>query len=327
MRLIILAAAVTTAVAIMRMRRGRRVTVRARVVYTKRPDPGRLAGRLVDAQLWGRLKSAFAVKPITADAAAILQDAEDPREIDVIESRRLHPAPTLDSHGFELRLAPSQVKDWGRTEENAATVRCEAEELVKTATGAAAVFAFDHTWRSSKRSNFDSSVGPGGRAANMSSAVARAHTDNTPTSAARKVDELVSRGLVPATVKDGAHRLAIFNVWRAYGVGATVRQYPLGCVKCRSVPTGDTFPYTLAHGAACGENGSVCFNSAHAWHYYDAMTPDEVLLLTNYEEPAASGGEVRVFHAALELVGQDCDPERVSVEVRVLALLPRQVNR
>ena len=304
---------------------------KARVSYTKRADGGRVAGRTVDKELWSRLIPAFAKLPISAAEVARLQDADDPHQVQVLNSRTLQPLPTVSTHGFELRTVPSKVTKWERSASNEAVARREAEGIVQQATGAVRTIAFDQTWRSSRRSNFDSSVGPGGRAANLSSAVARVHTDYTPSSALLKINELVDRGVVPAEVQDKSkYRLAIINVWRAFGAKASVQQFPLGCIRCGTVDPSDTFPYTLAYvgDMACGINGSIQHDPTHEWHFFDAMTPDEVLLFVNYEESTERGAlPKQIYHAALELMGEGrptCEAaERLSLEVRVLALLAR----
>lgn len=334
------------AVLILRRRRASRFT-RARVSYTRQPSPGKVAGRVVDKELWSRLKPAFAVQPIETASIEILQDFDEPCEVDVCDCRKLRCAPTLKSHGFTMMSASSAIVGWERNASNAAVACHEAVEVVRQAFGGCEhVFAFDHTWRSSRRSNFDSSKGPGGRAANLSSAVGRVHTDNTPTTARLKIAELVEKGVVPDFAADTARfRAAIVNVWRAYGVGEKVRQFPLGFIKHDTVEAAECFPYTLAFGESCGINGSIEYREGHAWHYYEGMTPEEVLVFVIYEEPPGSGSsshvmddagheavdEARrrckqVYHAALELQGDERPSaevaERLSVEVRTLVLLP-----
>ena len=96
-----------------------------------------------------------------------------------------------------------------------------------------------------------------------------------------------------------------------------------------TVKPSSCFPYTLAHGDRCGVNGSIERDEAHAWHFYEGMTPDEVLCFVNYEEEPPGGGRriKQVYHAALELLGDDRpsaeEAERLSLEVRTLVLFPR----
>ena len=260
-----------------------------------------------------------------------------PHEISVVDSRHVMPPPSLQTHGFQIVVAPSTVTTWERTTpvEGAelspieAIARREAEEVVTHLTGSRRVYSFDHTWRSSRRSNFDSSQGPGGRAANFSSAVARTHTDNTPATARLKITELVERGVVPPEAEDTSRfRAAIINVWRAYGRGGVVKQYPLGFIKYDTVKEAHCFPYTLAYDGRCGINGSIEHDPGHEWHYYEAMRPEEVLCFINYLEPEAPGGRVKqVYHAAIELLGDEHPSaeaaERLSLEVRMVVLFPR----
>ena len=129
--------------------------IKARVSYTRKVDTGKIAGRTVDEQLWGRLRSAFAVQTISDEQVQTLQDQDDPREISAIDARTLPAPPTIKSHGFELRVVPSEITSWQQTPEVDAIGRREAEAIVLAATGADEVYAFDSTWRSSKRNNFD----------------------------------------------------------------------------------------------------------------------------------------------------------------------------
>ena len=69
------ATVVGVAIFVLRSRRRKANTVKARVSYTRKPDPGRVAGRLVDKELWSRLVSAFAEQSIDEKGKALLQDA------------------------------------------------------------------------------------------------------------------------------------------------------------------------------------------------------------------------------------------------------------
>ena len=317
---------------------------RARVSYTIPAPVGKITGRSVDAELWSRLVTAFVASPFNDHSR--LEDLDDPQEIEVANARLMADAPTLSSHGFELRVSPSEVEDWERTDEVAQILRREAERIVLEATGASGAHAFDHTWISSRRSNLDSSLGPGGRSANLSSSVSRVHTDTYASSGRDKINELVANHVLPPHAADTKqYRAAILNVWRAYGTGPCVKAAPLGCVDPSSVDPSSTFPYTLATDALAGVNGSIAFDPGHRWYYFDAMTAEEVLVFTNFEEPEpapappageegadggallASGRPRGVYHAALEMLTDDGRPEndateRTSVEVRVVALFP-----
>ena len=317
--------------------------VTATVSYTAPAPKGRIAGRTVDEQLWARLKPALAVSEFPSAQQALLADADEPHSISVADARNgLAQRPTLESHGFELRRAPSKVKDWNDHDAASKQARAEAEAIVRAVTGAVSVQAFDHTWRHSRRSNFDSRLGPGGAASNMSAAVARVHTDFTAESAKTKIASLAERGVVPADAADGArHRRAIVNVWRAYGSAAAVEHSPLGFIDPSTVAPSSTFPYALVHGDSAGVNGSLSYAPGHEWHYFPAMRPDEVALFLNFEERDASAphddnpsgaADERpprcVYHAALDVQSSSGEAapalaDRLSLEVRVLALWPR----
>ena len=295
----------------------------ATVSYTRPPPPGKRAGRTVDGELWSKLRPALAVSTFAEHDT--LADSDDPHVVEVQDARGLSVPPTLATHGFELRHSPSQVTEWQRAPETVAKVCAEAEEIVRQATGAASAISFDNTWRNSCRSNFDSSLGPGGRASAFSAAVARVHTDFTPDSALAKVEQLRARGLLPPEACDGERFYrAIVNVWRAYGPGDKVRSAPLALIAADSVAASEGFPYALVHGDEAGINGSLAYNGRHRWHYYSEMLRDEVLLFLNFEEQEDASAPRCVYHAALDAArAMDEPPGRLSVEVRVLALFPR----
>ena len=81
---------------------------KARVSYTKRADGGRVAGRTVDKELWSRLIPAFAKLPISAAEVARLQDADDPHQVQVLNSRTLQPPPTVSTHGSSCAPCPAK---------------------------------------------------------------------------------------------------------------------------------------------------------------------------------------------------------------------------
>jgi hypothetical protein len=295
------------------------------VSYTWPPPHGKRAGRVVDAELWAKVSPALAVSPFTEEQRQDLVDQDLPQTIAVSDARSMEPAPTLATMGFELQSSPSAVTDWQRTPETVAMLCSEAEELVKKVLpGAAGVSAFDHTWRNSLRSNFDSSIG--GKS-HFSSAVARVHTDFTPASSLEKVDQLIEQKKIGSEFADGArYRRAIVNVWRVYGGGDRCTAAPLAVIDPSTVAASCCFPYALVHETRAGVNGSISFDPAHKWYYFPEMRKDEALLFYNFEEGVQDLQASRcVYHAALDAAEAQNGPPpgRQSVEVRVLVLFPR----
>uniref|UniRef100_A0A7S4C1Z9 Uncharacterized protein n=1 Tax=Chrysotila carterae TaxID=13221 RepID=A0A7S4C1Z9_CHRCT len=299
--------------------------VSGQVVYTKQPSAGNCAGRTVDLELWGRLNTALACSDFDASQQT-LEDEELAVQIEVKDARRRASLPKLFLDGFELIEVPKaqcMPQDWL---ENKAEARRLAEaaavDLVKVATGCTEAVAFDATWRSSARGNRDSSLGPGGRGANLSAAVSRVHADYTRESALRKISELVKLGTIPeAFGKQAEGRRAIVNVWRAFGAGETVQEAPLCLMhpKSMSIAGTEPFPYSLVHGTRAGINASVAYSDAHEWWHFPAMTKNEAILFYNFNEQLESPMPHGVFHSALMTPAQDGRPPRLSLEVRVIA--------
>lgn len=298
--------------------------VSAVVSYTGPPPQGKRAGRVVDAELWAKMSPALAISAFSEEERQDLADIDLPHTVDVCDARSVEPAPTLGTMGFQLQTSPSAVLDWQRTPETTATLCSEAEALVKKVLpGAEAVAAFDHTWRNSLRSNFDSSIGG---SSHFSSAVARVHTDFTLTSSLDKVGQLIEQKKIGPEFGDGArYRRAIVNVWRVYGGGDRCTAAPLAVIDPASVAASCCFPYALVHGASAGINGSISFDPAHKWYYFSEMKRDEALLFYNFEEGAQGDASRCVYHAALDAAEAQNGPPpgRQSVEVRVLVLFPR----
>ena len=61
--------------------------------------------------------------------------------------RLLSPRARLNTVGHEVRIDPTQVKNFRDNDELKAVLYYEIENLVKKATGASKVFVFDHTIR------------------------------------------------------------------------------------------------------------------------------------------------------------------------------------
>ena len=296
--------------------------IQAVVSYTGHPSEGKRAGRLVDAERWAKLRQALATSEF--DEHDKLMDDDIAKQVEVHDARRILPAPTLDTMGFELRPSPSSITEWLRTPETIAAACAEAEDLVRKALpGAKDLVAFDNTWRSSLRSNFDSSVGG---SSPFSSAVARVHTDFTSTSALEKVKQLVEQDKIGAHFADGSRfRRAIVNVWRAYGGGECCTSAPLAVIDPATVVDSSCFPYALVHEKQAGINGSISFHESHKWYFFPQMRPDETLLFYNFEEGIDGNASRSVYHAALDAASaqHELPPGRLSVEVRVLVLFER----
>jgi cephamycin C biosynthesis protein len=180
--------------------------------------------------------------------------------------------PDLDGAGFEKIVAPHPVDQralFQRSPEAIARYQREIGDLLLARTGASTVSFFDATVR---EEDTGAPRDPDKQAPHQ-----RVHVDQSPGSArARAADH---------AGPDGRYRrFQIVNAWRP--LLAPVRNYPLAMCDFQSLdPATDLvvtrldFPDWLKD----RENYSVRHNPAHRWYFWDALTPDEVVLFKCYD--------------------------------------------
>jgi hypothetical protein len=227
----------------------------------------------------------------------------DRRHVAIADARSLPSAPALDAEGFALVRLDTNVDLY-----NAAAVRDhyyrEVEHLVRRASGATRVVAFDH--------NVRSATVEGRNAEGLQGPVRYAHNDYTEESAPQRVRDLLA-GDAEALLR---HRFAVINVWKP--IRGPVEGAPLAVCDARTIQPGDLVATDLRYRDRTGEVYSMRYNSAHRWFYFSAMRADEVMLLKCYDSDA---GRARfTAHSAFDdpTARPDAAP-RESIEVRTLA--------
>jgi hypothetical protein len=182
----------------------------------------------------------------------------------------------------------------------------EVEQLVKDATGAATVLAFDH--------NVRSSLAARGRGA-VQQPVNFAHNDYTESSAPQRVRDLVPER-AEALLGD---RFAVINIWKP--IRGPVRQMPLAVCDARSIRATDLVPTDLRYRDRTGEVYSLAFNPDHRWYYFSNMRADEAMLLKCFDSDTRRARFTA--HTAFADPTSPADaPPRESIEVRTLAVYP-----
>jgi hypothetical protein len=176
---------------------------------------------------------------------------------------------SLDRQGFVLVNHDTAVKDFYNADEVRAVYYPEVERLVKNATGAARVLAFDHNVRclpmAKRKEN-------GAR-----EPVKFAHNDYTFKSGPQRV-----RDLLPAEADELLkHRFAVINVWRP--IRGPVEESPLAVCDARSIAPRDWVASDLKYRDRTGEVYSITFNPDHRWFYFPRMQREEALLLKCYD--------------------------------------------
>ena len=115
-------------------------------------------------------------------------------------------------------------------------------------------------------------------------------------------------------------RFAIINVWR--GISGPVLKSPLALCDAATLAEADLVASERRARERIGELQLVSWNPAHAWYYFPAMQPGEVLLIKTFDS-ARDGRARRCIHTAFDNpLAPDDAPPRESVESRLLVRFP-----
>ena len=285
-----------------------------------------------------------------SDSGRIGVDLEE-REMAILDARRLPPSgqPTLAVNGFELVERPIPDLDFLDHGAVVRTYYAECADIVRAATGAATVAAFDHNIRSATGKSGMQRIAGGQQVQGPAHLV---HGDYTLTSAPQRLRDLARpptlndtyRTGLPegATLLDadaveeaiGGGRFAIINVWRNIA-REPVATRPLALCDAASVHPEELVVFEIHYGDRVGENYFAKHDTRHRWVYWSAITRDEALLIKQWDsagelahsEGARADAEGEngpctfSFHSAFEDPATPPDaPDRWSIEVRCAAL-------
>lgn len=230
------------------------------------------------------------------------------------DGRQAIPAPRLDSHGFELVHAPSQVSDFYDDLEVRTRYFDEVRALVRRMTGSSRIQIFDHQRRQREEGRPALSFGRHGDGKNPA-AVGRVHNDYTEVSGPRRLG-VEMPGLASDTP------FMILNLWRPLLHPAV--DTPLAVCDARTVRPEDWVAADIIYQERKGELYLSRFNAAHQWYYYPAMAVDEVLVFKTFDSRRDQPARM-VPHGAFDDPTTPADaPLRRSLEVRCLVLLDRE---
>ena len=238
----------------------------------------------------------------------------------VRNARLLAPAPTLESHGFQLVNAPTEC-DLMDTEMVRATFYDECRELLRRVTGCYEARGGAHEYRngfggeSGVRGVKPTPNGSGGAYAQG------IHADMSPA-----VEDRFAR-----IVADERHFESI-NIWRST-TPETIQTMPLAVCDMRSV-----LPQDIVFGD--GQNtGNIkqymkvvdqrLIHGVHQrWYYFPHMTPNEVLLFRQYDTRQETLNLRTVFHTAVADPTTPPDaPMRYTIEVRMQAIYGKETQK
>lgn len=229
--------------------------------------------------------------------------------VKVSDARSLATPPSLDAEGFALAKHRTSLKDFYNSAEVEKIYYPEMVELLKTATGAAEAYIFDHTLRVEDEAKR--------RAIGARLPVTITHNDYTEQSGPQRV-----RNVLPAetAARVLAGRFAIMNVWRSFGESA--ERYPLAVADGRTVANADHVKVELVYPERIGEVLYTAHASAQRWYYFSALQRDETVVFKCFD--SAHDGRTRyTAHTGFANPHAPAGtPARESIEVRAILSFP-----
>lgn len=284
----------------------KQVAVRAKLHY-QQEVPGKSIGRYIGVEDKGELA-----------------DVHDEREIVLGNARELSPQPTIDTKCFELQCWPTVVHNFKDDDEVKALYYPEVEALIKKSTGAERVLIFDHTVRDTAAGS-SLNVKMGSAAA----PVERVHTDYSDSSGPERIRTLTESGgytglqLSEAEKEDILSRqFCIVNVWRNINE-EPVQSKPLAVLDPAGLERSDFLTYEMQYAERKGENYALRYNQKHNWYFFPLMRKEECLVFKTWE--SRTDRPRYCFHTAFrDIVEPNDAPPRASIEVRTIAIMPKQ---
>jgi len=258
---------------------------------------------------------------------------------------------TLDPNGFELLDRPLENLDVDFLD-NASVVQNyypHCAEIIRQASGARIVAAFDHNVRSVSGSQNKRRIEGGQQ---VQAPLHMVHGDYTMTSAPQRLQDLVKpptrNDTYRSTLAEGetllkqadvdralnGGRFAIINLWRNIA-SEPVATHPLALCDAALVAPEDLVVFEIHYADRIGENYYAKHSRNHRWFFYPEMTRNEALLIKQWDsdgelsrsngksaDSARPGGASTFsFHSAfVDPSVADGAPDRWSVEVRCVAL-------
>jgi hypothetical protein len=210
---------------------------------------------------------------------------------------------SLDREGFVLLHHKTAATDLYDDEIVRSVYYPECERLMREATGAKKVVAFDHIARNAAKSGGGSAVKlPAGRV----------HNDYTAWSAPQRVRDLMGDEATELL----KHRFAINNVWRP--IAGPLLRSPLALCDASSLEYDNLVASDLRYPDRTGEIYAVTYNPTQRWCYFPKMQPDEVVLIGCYDSARKGAARFSAHGAFDDPQTPENAPPRESIEVRTL---------
>jgi hypothetical protein len=215
---------------------------------------------------------------------------------------------SLDREGFVLLHHETAVKNFYDEDEIKSVYYPECERVIKEATGAARVVAFDHIVRNAAIAALEGSC--------VKTPAKRVHNDYTAWSSPQRVSQLMGEEAEELL----KHRYAIINLWRP--IRGPVLESPLTLCDAESLAEEDLVASDLKYPDRTGETYSITYNPKQRYYYFPKMQADEPVLIRCFDS-AREGAARFSAHTGFDDPTSPPDaPPRESIEVRTLVFFP-----
>src|SRR6266568_3313845 len=232
---------------------------------------------------------------------------EETHRVKVLDARAVADRLSLDREGFVLLHRPTAATNLYDDAEVTALYYPECERVIREATGASRVVAFDHIARNAALS---------AKGNQIKLPASRVHDDYTAWSAPQRV-----RDLMGAEAEELLKlRFAIINLWRP--IRGPVLESPLVLCDAQSLSDEDLIASDLKYPDRTGETYSITYNPGQRYYYFPKMQPDEPVLIRCFDS-APTGAARFSAHTGFDDPTSPPDaPPRESLEVRTLVFFP-----
>jgi len=180
--------------------------------------------------------------------------------VSIRDARPLIGQLSLDKEGFVLLRHQSAVKIFYDEDEILSVYYPECEQVIKEATGASRVVAFDHIVRNAAMAAVEGS--------GIKIPAKRVHNDYTAWSSPKRVRDLMGDE-ADELLK---HRFAIINLWRP--IRGPVLESPLTLCDAQSLAEEDLIASDLRYPDRVGETYSITYNPNQRYYYFPKMQPN-----------------------------------------------------
>jgi hypothetical protein len=228
---------------------------------------------------------------------------EEAHQVKILDGRAVNDRLSLDHQGFVLLRHPTAAADLYDEAEIARIYYPECERLVREATGAKRVVAFDHIVRNAALMAKGNTIKqPAGRV----------HNDYTTKSAPQRVRDLMGDEAEELLKR----RFAEINVWRP--IRGPLLRSPLALCDAQTLSEENLVASDLRYPDRTGETYAVTFNPGQRWYYFPKMEADEAVLIRCFDS-ARQGAARFSAHGAFDDPQTPANaPPRESIEVRTL---------